>query len=154
MKINDITDKIDASYNTIKKFVEKNKDYYEKKNNIIHITKEGFIALEEKYGVRTEVMSENNIDFYRAQVKFLSDQLEETKKYNQTFVNMLEMKDQETEAKESEIIEKQKEFEEQQKIIKGLENQLHQQELEKQEIKHELNLEKNKSLFQKIFRKK
>ena len=36
---------------------------------------------------------------------------------------------------------------------KELEEKLHQQELEKLEIKHELEIEKNKSIWKKIFKK-
>lgn len=151
MKINDITVQIDASYNTIKKFVEKNPNYIKKINNIIHVSDEGLEALKSKYGVRSEVMSDSNIDFYRAQMKFLGNQLEEIKKYNKTFENMLEMKDQEKELKLLEIKKNKELLKEQDLVIKELENKLHQQELEKQEIKYKLELEKNKSLFKKIF---
>ena len=154
MKINDITNKIDASYNTIKKFIEKNEDYYENKNNVLHVTKIGLAALESKYGVRSEVMSDTDVDFYKAQLRFMGNQLEELKQYNQTFQNMIEMKDQETELKLLEIKEKEESIKEKDDVIKELEKKLHQQELDKQEIIHKLELEKNKSLFKKIFRKK
>ena len=153
MKINDITSKIDASYNTIKKFVEKNEDYYENKNNVLHVTKVGLSALESKYGVRSEVMSDTDIDFYKAQLRFMGNQLEEMKQYNQTFKNMIEMKDQETEIKLLELKEKEESIKEQDFVIKKLEQTLHQQELDKQQIKYELELEKNKSIFKKIFGK-
>ena len=154
MKINDITTRIDASYNTIKKFVEKNEDYYEMKNNVLHVTKVGLVALESKYGVRSEVMSDTDIDFYKAQLRFMGNQLEELKKYNQTFQNMIEIKDQETERKLLEIKEKEESIKEQDDVIKELEKKIHQQELEKQEIEHKLELERNKSFFQKIFSRK
>lgn len=154
MKINDITTRIDASYNTIKKFVEKNEDYYEMKNNILHVTKVGLLALESKYGVRSEVMSDTNINFYKAQYQLMGNQLEEMKQYNQTFNNMIEMKEQENEQKLLEIKEKEIKLREQENVIKELENKLHKQELEKQEIEHKLELEKNKSLFKKIFSRK
>ena len=154
MKINDITNKIDASYNTIKKFVEKNEDYYENKNNVLHVTKTGLVALESKYGVKSEVMSDTDVDFYKAQLRFMGNQLEELKQYNQTFQNMIEMKDQETDLKLLELKEKEQKLQEQKKLIKELEKELHQQELDKQEIKHKLEVEQNKSLFQKIFNRK
>ena len=147
MKINDITNRIDASYNTIKKFVEKSPEYYKKINNIIHVSNEGLEALEGKYGVRSEVMSDTNVDFYKAQVRFMGNQLEEIREYNQVFKKLIETKDHESEARA-------KEFEQQSNMIKELENRIHQHELEKQEIKHELDLERNKSFFQKIFNKK
>lgn len=62
---------------------------------MLHVTEKGVAALEEEYGLRSEVMSESNIDFYCAQVKFIHDQLEETKRYNQTFTQLLEMNDEE-----------------------------------------------------------
>ena len=37
--------------------------------------------------------------------------------------------------------------------VKELEERLHQQELEKLELKHQLELEKNKSIWQKIFKR-
>lgn len=153
MKINDITNKIDASYNTIKKFVEKNPKYYKKINNIIHVSDEGLEALESQYGFRSEVMSETNVDFYKAQVMFMGNQLDEMREHNHIFKNMIERKDQETENKLLEIKEKEQSLKEQDAVIKELEKKIHQQELEKQEIEHKLELEKNKSLFQKIFRK-
>lgn len=153
MKINEITDRIDASYNTIKNFVEKNPNYYKKINNIIHVSNEGLKALENKYGVRSEVMSDNNIDFYRAQMKFLMSQLEEIKQYNKTFENLLEVKNKETELKVIEMQEKERSSKEQEFTIKELEKRIHQQELEKQEMKHELENEKNKSFLKKLFKR-
>jgi len=44
------------------------------------------------------------------------------------------------------------EAEENKNRIKELEEKLHQNELEKIELKHELELEKNKSIWKKIFR--
>ena len=37
--------------------------------------------------------------------------------------------------------------------IKEIEEMLHQQELEKLELKHQLELEKNKSIWKKIFKR-
>ena len=151
MKINDITNKIDASYNTIKKFVEKNEDYYENKNNVIHVTNVGFSALEEKYGVRSEVMSDTDINFYKAQYQLIGNQLEEMKKYNQIFKNMIEMKDLEKESKLLEIKEKEKLLIDRDTEIKMLEQKIHNQELENQKIKHELEIQQNKSFLKRIF---
>ena len=38
MKISDIEQRINASYNTIKRFIEKNPKYHEKINNVLHAT--------------------------------------------------------------------------------------------------------------------
>ncbi|HHY08285.1 MAG TPA: hypothetical protein GX530_07140 [Corynebacteriales bacterium] len=48
---------------------------------------------------------------------------------------------------------KDQEAEEDKVKIKELEKELHQQEIEKLELKHQLELEKNKSIWQKIFKK-
>lgn len=152
MKINDVTQKIDASYNTVKKFIEKNSAHHELVNNVLHVTEEGIKALEEEYGLRSEIMSESNIDFYRAQVKFLHDQLEETKRYNQTFTQLIEMNDEEKEQQQQMLKEKEEALSEREQAIKDLENQLHQEALDKQELKHQLELEKSKGFFQRLFR--
>lgn len=153
MKINDITKEIDASYNTIKKFIESNNNYHEKINNVLHVTNQGFTALEKEYGIRAEVMSDTNVDFYKAQIMFMGNQLDEMREHNQIFKNLIDTKNQETEQKLLEIKEKEKSLKEQDNLIKELENKIHRQELDKQEIKHELELEKNKSLFKRIFKK-
>ena len=69
----------------------------------------------------------------------LREQVEDHKKFNDIFTKQIEMRD--TEAEENK------------KLIKELEEKLHQNELEKLELKHELELEKNKSIWQKIFKK-
>lgn len=153
MKINDVTKRIQASYNTVKKFIEKDPVYYETIHNVLHVTEKGVAALEEEYGLRSEVMSESNIDFYRAQVKFLHDQLEETKRYNQTFTQLLEMNDEEKEQQQQKLKEKEAVLSQREQVIKDLENQLHEEALEKQELKHQLALEKNKSFFQRLFKR-
>lgn len=153
MKINDVTKKIDASYNTVKKFIEKNELYYKFINNILHVTKKGVQALEEEYGLRSEVMSEDNIDFYHAQVKFLHDQLHEAKRYNQTFTQLIEMKDKEKEQQKQIIQKKEATLKEQERDIRNLEKELHQGELDKQKLMHQLDLERNKSFLQRLFKK-
>ena len=95
--------------------------------------------LEEKYGIKGEILADDNIHFYKNQIIFLRQQLEENKQYNQLFLRQIEMKDQE--AEEDKV------------KIKELEKELHQQEIEKLELKHQLELEKNKSIWQKIFKK-
>ena len=94
--------------------------------------------LESKYGVRSEVLSEDNVDFYKNQIIFLRQQLAENKEYNNLFMKQIETK--EYEAEKNEI------------RIKELEEKLHQNEIEKLELKHELELEKNKSIWKKFFK--
>ncbi len=139
MKISDIEKRINASYNTIKKFIEKNPEYNEKVDNVLHATKIGLEQLELEYGVRSEVLSDDNIDYYKSQIFLLNQQLEENKKYNNLFIKQIEMKDYEAEENKN--------------IIKELEDKLHKKEIEKLELKHELELEKNKSIWKKIFKK-
>ena len=139
MKISDIEKRINASYNTIKRFIEKNPEYNEKINNVLHATDLGLKQLELEYGVRSEVLTDDNIDFYKSQMFLLREQVEDHKKFNDIFTKQIEMRD--TEAEENK------------KLIKELEEKLHQNELEKLELKHELELEKNKSIWQKIFKK-
>ncbi|WP_415750857.1 hypothetical protein [Erysipelothrix rhusiopathiae] len=138
MKISDVEKRVNASYNTIKRFIEKDDSYNEIIENVLHATDLGLEQLEKEYGIRSELLSEDNIDFYKNQIIFLRQQLEENKQYNQLFLKQIENKDYEAEEN---------------KKIKELEDQLHQQEVEKLELKHELELEKNKSLWKKIFKK-
>lgn len=139
MKISDIEKRINASYNTIKRFIESSPEYNEKINNVLHATDLGLQELESKYGVRSEVLSEDNVDFYKNQIIFLRQQLAENKEYNNLFMKQIETKEYEVEKNESRI--------------KELEEKLHQNEIEKLELKHELELEKNKSIWQKLFKK-
>ncbi|HHY08753.1 MAG TPA: hypothetical protein GX530_09605, partial [Corynebacteriales bacterium] len=83
-----------------------------------------------------EILADDNIYFYKNQILFLRQQLEENKQYNQLFLKQIEMKDQEAEEGKDRI--------------KELEEKLYQQELEKLELKHQLELEKNKSIWQRI----
>ena len=138
MKISDIERRINASYNTIKRFIEKNPEYNEKIDNVLHATELGLEQLELEYGIRSEVLSDDNIDFYKNQILFLRQQLAENKEYNNLFMKQIETKDLETD--------------ENKKRIKELEELLHQNEIEKIELKHELELEKNKSFWQKIIK--
>ena len=137
LKISDIEKRIDATYNTIKRFIESNSEYHEKIDNVLHATDLGMDKLEEKYGVKGEILADDNIYFYKNQIVFLRQQLEENKQYNQLFLRQIETKDQKAE--------------EEKVRIKELEEKFHQQELEKLELKHQLELEKNKSLWKKIF---
>ncbi|CAM2919687.1 hypothetical protein [Erysipelothrix tonsillarum] len=137
MKISDVEKRINASYNTIKRFIEKDDNYNEIIDNVLHATNLGIEQLEMEYGIRTEILSDDNIDFYKNQILFLRQQLEENKQYNQAFIKQIESKDYEAE--------------ENKKKIKELEDQVHQQDLEKLELQHKLELEKNKSVWKKIF---
>ena len=139
MKISDIEKRINASYNTIKRFIEKNPEYNEKIDNVLHATDLGLEQLELEYGVRSEILSDDNVDFYKNQIIFLRQQLSENKEYNNLFIKQIEVKDFEN--------EKNKER------IRVLEEELHQQEIQKIELKHELELEKNKSIWKKVFNK-
>lgn len=139
MKISDIEKKINASYNTIKKFIESNSEYNYKEKNIIHATKLGLQELEAKYGVRSEILTDDNVDFYKSQLMFLKQQLEDNREYSDFFVKQLEVRNDDLKEKDNRI--------------KELEKILQQNEIEKLELKHELELEKNKSIWQKIFKK-
>lgn len=139
MKISDVEKRVNASYNTIKRFIEKDDTYNEVIDNVLHATDLGIEQLEMEYGVRTEILSDDNIDFYKNQILFLRQQLEENKQYSQAFIKQIESKDYEAE--------------ENKKKIKELEDQVHQQDLEKLELQHKLEIEKNKSIWKKIFNK-
>lgn len=139
MKISDVEKRVNASYNTIKRFIEKDDTYNEVIDNVLHATNLGIEQLEMEYGIRTEILSDDNIDFYKSQISFLRQQLQENKQYSQTFIKQIESKDFEAE--------------ENKKIIKELENQVHKQDLEKLELQHQLEIEKSKSILKKIFGK-
>ena len=138
MKISDIEKRINASYNTIKRFIEENPEYNKKINNVLHATDLGLEQLELEYGVKAEILSDDNINFYKGQILLLREQVEDHKKFSEVFTKQIEMR--ETEAEENK------------NRIKELEEKLHQNELEKLELKHELELEKNKSIWKKIFK--
>lgn len=140
MKISDVEKRINASYNTIKRFIEKDDSYNEIIDNVLHATNLGIEQLEVEYGIRTEILSNDNVDFYKNQIIFLRQQIEENKQYNQIFSNLIESKEFEAE--------------ENKKKIKELEDRVHQQDLEKLELQHKLEIERNKSFFQKLFKKR
>ena len=146
MKIKQAEGRINASYNTIKRFIEQKPEYNEKVEGIIHVTDKGLEENEKKYGVRTEILSDDNIHFYKNQLVFMEQQLREIQKYNDMFVRQIEMKNEEFNLKEQELYDKEKRIEE-------LEKQIHRQELKELDLKHKLELEKNKSLWKKIFQK-
>lgn len=139
MKISDVEKRVNASYNTIKRFIEKDDTYNEVIDNVLHATDLGIEQLEKEYGIRSELLSDDNINFYKNQILFLRQQLEENKQYNQIFLNQIESRDSEAEKNK--------------KKIKELENKIHQQDLEKLELQHKLEIEKNKSFLKKILGK-
>lgn len=139
MKINEVKGRVNASYNTIKKFIQKNPQHYEMIDNILHVTELGYEKLIEVYGLKTDILSEDSVDFYKIQLKLLHDQLQETRQYNQTFRIQIENKDFKVE--------------ELSKEVKNIEQRLHEKELEVLKIKNELDIEKNKSIIRKIFGK-
>ena len=65
MKISDVEKRVNASYNTIKRFIEKDDSYNEIIENVLHATDLGLEQLEKEYGIRSELLSEDNIDFYK-----------------------------------------------------------------------------------------
>ena len=138
MKISDVEKSVNASYNTIKRFIEKNDTYNEVIDNVLHATDSGIELLEKEYGIRSELLSDDNIDFYKNQILFLRPQLEENKHYSQAFIKQIESKDYEAEENKLKI--------------KELEEKLHQQDLDRLELLHKLELEKNKSFWKKIFK--
>lgn len=140
MKISDIEKKINASYNTIKRFIEQNDEYNEKINNVLHATEKGLHELEKEYGVKSDILSEDNISFYKSQIYLLNRQLDESRNFNQVFLNRIENNNHESIEKE--------------KYIKSLEKELHLKEIQKMELKFKLETERNKTLWQKIFSKK
>ena len=81
MKISDVEKRVNASYNTIKRFIQKNDTYNEVIDNVLHATDSGIEQLEKEYGIRSELLSDDNIDFYKNQILFLRQQLEENKHY-------------------------------------------------------------------------
>lgn len=139
MKINDVKDKINASYNTIRKFILSTPEYHEKVENVLHVTDLGYEKLIEVYGIKAGLLSDDSVDFYKIQLKLLHDQLQESREYNQLFRIQIENKDSKVEDLSREL--------------KELEKSLREKELELIKANHELELEKNKSFFRKLFNK-
>lgn len=137
MKINEVKDKINASYNTIKKFILSNPDYNETIDNVLHVTDLGYEKLIEVYGIKSGLLSDDSIEFYKIQLKLLHDQLQESRQFNKFFTNQIELKDSES----------LKNLEE----IKNLQLEIHKKDLELHQVKSELEAEKTKSIFKKIF---
>ncbi len=65
MLINEVTKTINASYNTIRKQILKDSKYYTYTNNILLVSEKGYTMLQDKYGIRAEVMTEDNVNFYK-----------------------------------------------------------------------------------------
>lgn len=147
MKIKQVENRVNASYNTIKKFIETDSSYYEINNSVIHVTKVGLAKLEERYGLKSEILADHEVVFYKSQLKFMEQQLNEFKNYNQMFLKQLESNSMLIADRENELDKKNKEIEKLKKEI--LDN-----ELDKMDLKHKLDIEKNKSLLQRIFNNK
>lgn len=139
MKINEVKDKINASYNTIKKFILSSPDYHERIDNVLHVTNLGYEKLLEVYGIKAGVLSDDSVDFYKIQLRLLHDQLQESRTFNQMFLSQIESKDSRVEDLSNQL--------------KNMEKTLHEKELEIIIAKNELSLEKNKSFFKKLFGK-
>lgn len=147
MKIKQVENRVNASYNTIKKFIEADSSYYEINNNVIHVTELGLEKLEEKYGLKSEVLADHEVIFYKTQLKFMEQQLNEFKQYNQMFLKQLESNTELINDRDHELEEKNNE-------IENLKKELLSKELDTIELKHKLDLEKSKSIFKKIFGKR
>ena len=70
LKISDIQTRVNASYNTIKRFIESNPKYHEKIDNVLHATDLGVEKLEEMYGLRGEILTDDNIHFTKIKLFF------------------------------------------------------------------------------------
>ena len=140
MKISDVEKRVNASYNTIKRFIEKNDTYNEVIDNVLHATDSGIEQLEKEYGIRSELLSDDNIIFYKNQIAFLHQQLEENKKYNDLFVLQIETHNTERDKDK--------------KKIEDLKQSNHDKDLINLELKLKLEQERSRSIFSKIFGKK
>lgn len=150
MKINDVVKQIDVSYNTVKKNVENKPEYHYKKDDVLHVTEEGLQFLADKYGYRAEIMEENEELYYVRQIEMLSRQLEQTNILNNQLIAQIQNKEERllyiTEQKEESY----------EKLTKKLEeknDEVNEKNIELLELKHKLEIEENKSLFQRIFKK-
>ena len=76
----------------------------------------------------------------------MEQQLRESQKYNEYFLKQMEVKSIETKSNNEELSKKEM------KILE-LEEKINKQALRELELKHELELEKNKSVWKKIFKK-
>lgn len=140
MKIKETELYVDASYNTIRKFILQNEDYYYKdSSDIIRVTELGLANLQDKYGHKSSVISESDEGYYQAQISVLVQQLEIANKYADVFSNQLSLSNSELEEKNNKIME--------------LESRLHQSDIENLKLEHELKMEINKSVWKKIFKK-
>lgn len=147
MKIKQVENRINASYNTIKKFIESDQTYFEIRDNVIHVTEKGILELEKKYGLNTEIITDDKIIFYKNQLVFLENQLKETQKYNNVFLSQIEQKSIESKELSEELLKNRE-------LIASLESELQKKEIIEIELKHELDEERNKSVFRKIFGRK
>lgn len=138
MKIKEIELYVDASYNTIRKFILENKEYYYKdSSDVLRVTELGLSCLQEKYGHASNVISEDNENFYLAQISILKQQLEIANKYSEVFNQQLSISSSEVEVSRLKI--------------KELERALNESNIQNIKLEHRLETEKNKSLWKKIF---
>jgi len=63
-------EKNNATYNTIKRFIESDPEYHKKVDNVLHVTDLGIDKLEEKYGIKGEILTDDNIHFYKIRLYF------------------------------------------------------------------------------------
>lgn len=70
LKISDIERRINATYNTIKRFIESDPEYHKKVDNVFHVTDLGIDKLEEKYGIKGEILTDDNIFFIKIRLYF------------------------------------------------------------------------------------
>lgn len=138
MKIKETELYVDASYNTIRKFILENEGYYYKdSSDILRVTELGLSCLQEKYGHVSSVISEDNENFYLAQISILKQQLEIANKYSEVFNQQLSISSSEVEVSRLKI--------------KELERALNESNIQNIKLEHRLETEKNKSLWKKIF---
>lgn len=147
MKIKQVENRINASYNTIKKFIEEDPSYYKINNKVIHVTNIGLEKLEAKYGLKSEILSDDELIFYKAQLKFMEQQLNDLRQYNQLFLKQVE-------ANGLLISDREEELEKKNSEIEDLKKELLSKELDAIDLRHKLDLEKSKSIFKKIFGKR
>lgn len=146
MKIRQVQNRINASYNTIKKFVETDPSFFTLEDNIIHVTKLGIEKLETKYGLKSEILTDHEIVFYKNQLKFMEQQLHEFKQYNQLFLKQLDSSGEQISERDEEIEKKNLEIEE-------LKKEIVSSQLEKINLEHQLDMERSKSFFKRILKK-
>lgn len=167
MLVSDVAKRIDASENTIRKHIKTNKNYFTKKDNILHVTDEGLYSLEEKYKFRAEVLSEDNIQFYKARVMSLEGQvkaqLNQLSIYNRQidqevgrvdmYIKQVEQQTDLVELFKKEIESISEEKKNLEIVLTTNQEEINKQKLENERLQKEIETEKNKSLWKRIFNK-